>query len=369
MVTGHSLTKWEGWGGGRKPSASDAGSSNPLPRLRKQAEYKWYNLSSYQCANDSLPTYCESSIARISAIWVVEGVGAIRKVSGSNPSSWANGWPHRVICVARRICATECSGNVESLLARLLRLQVSGKNPLALAKRSHGERSISFKKTIPTMSDSLSSQEILEHFQTSVSWELENEIKVARHLLTPKQQNFCDEYLNCGNATEAARRSGFGEKSPKMAGCNLLKNPRVKRFLELMAQRKQERVSRMEDKILLETMSLAFSNIKDVCSWDEEGKMVVKPSIDLLRSATASVESISSYEGNIGIKMNSSGKIRALENLIRMSGMGQELNMALRTLELHGIKLRMGGDGRWQIEEANTAHFLPSPEEEDGVEE
>lgn len=49
--------------------------------------------------------------------------------------------------------------------------------------------------------------------------------------LTPKQKAFADEYMICGNATEAARRAGYSEK---YAGCNadkLLKNTKITAYM------------------------------------------------------------------------------------------------------------------------------------------
>ena len=55
--------------------------------------------------------------------------------------------------------------------------------------------------------------------------------------LTPKQKAFADEYLICGNATEAAREAGY---SGKYAGYNagkLLKNTKI---AEYMSRRQKE---------------------------------------------------------------------------------------------------------------------------------
>lgn len=42
--------------------------------------------------------------------------------------------------------------------------------------------------------------------------------------LTPKQKAFADEFLKCGNATEAAKRAGYKERSAQQIGAeNLLK--------------------------------------------------------------------------------------------------------------------------------------------------
>lgn len=50
--------------------------------------------------------------------------------------------------------------------------------------------------------------------------------------LTPKQQRFCDEYLVDLNATQAAIRTGYSEKTAYSQGQRLLKNVDVKAYIE-----------------------------------------------------------------------------------------------------------------------------------------
>ncbi|WP_317395839.1 terminase small subunit [Blautia hydrogenotrophica] len=86
--------------------------------------------------------------------------------------------------------------------------------------------------------------------------------------LTPKQKAFADEYLKCGNATEAAKKAGY---SGKYAGYNadkLLKNTKI---AEYMAQRqKQIDNSRIADvKEVLEFYSSVLrGEIKDQFDMD-----------------------------------------------------------------------------------------------------
>ena len=41
---------------------------------------------------------------------------------------------------------------------------------------------------------------------------------------TPKQKAFADEFLKCGNQTEAAKRAGYSEKTARQAGAENMKN-------------------------------------------------------------------------------------------------------------------------------------------------
>lgn len=50
--------------------------------------------------------------------------------------------------------------------------------------------------------------------------------------LTLKQQRFCDEYIICGNATQAAIKAGYSEKTAYSQGQRLLKNVEIKSVLK-----------------------------------------------------------------------------------------------------------------------------------------
>ena len=60
---------------------------------------------------------------------------------------------------------------------------------------------------------------------------------MARDKLTPKQKAFCDEYLICGNASEAARKAGYSEKSAGFIAGENLKKPVI---AEYIAKRQKE---------------------------------------------------------------------------------------------------------------------------------
>ena len=59
--------------------------------------------------------------------------------------------------------------------------------------------------------------------------------------LTPKQKAFADYYLECGNATEAARRAGYSEKTARQIGTENLAKPYISQYIA-------ERQKQVEDK-------------------------------------------------------------------------------------------------------------------------
>lgn len=58
--------------------------------------------------------------------------------------------------------------------------------------------------------------------------------------LTPKQKAFADEFLKCGNATEAAKRAGYSEQSARQIGTENLSKPSISSYI-------QERQKQIDD--------------------------------------------------------------------------------------------------------------------------
>lgn len=55
--------------------------------------------------------------------------------------------------------------------------------------------------------------------------------------LTPKQKKFVQEYLKCGNATEAAIKAGYSKKTARIIGCENLTKPNIAELLETKQKR------------------------------------------------------------------------------------------------------------------------------------
>lgn len=94
--------------------------------------------------------------------------------------------------------------------------------------------------------------------------------------LTDKQQRFCDEYLIDLNATQAAIRAGYSEKTAKEQGARLLTNANILAYV-------QEKQSIISEKLDLshEWVLLRFKEISDRCmqaepitTRDDEGNIV-----------------------------------------------------------------------------------------------
>lgn len=61
-------------------------------------------------------------------------------------------------------------------------------------------------------------------------------------MLSLKQQKFCEYYVELANATEAAKRAGYSEKTAYSQGQRMLKNVETQKFInELIANAKDNR--------------------------------------------------------------------------------------------------------------------------------
>lgn len=68
--------------------------------------------------------------------------------------------------------------------------------------------------------------------------------------LTPKQQRFVEEYLIDLNATQAAIRAGYSEKTARDIGCENLAKPNIAKAIEEAQKKVSERTGITQDYVL-----------------------------------------------------------------------------------------------------------------------
>lgn len=68
--------------------------------------------------------------------------------------------------------------------------------------------------------------------------------------LTPKQQAFCDYYIASGNATEAAIKAGYSEKTARSVGSENLTKPDIKGYIQVQSQQRHNERIASADEIL-----------------------------------------------------------------------------------------------------------------------
>lgn len=87
--------------------------------------------------------------------------------------------------------------------------------------------------------------------------------------LTPKQDRFVAEYLVDLNATQAAIRAGYSQKTAYSMGQRLLKNVEVQTAIQAAMNVRSKRVEITQDRVLQEYARMAFFDPRKL--FDDEG--------------------------------------------------------------------------------------------------
>lgn len=92
--------------------------------------------------------------------------------------------------------------------------------------------------------------------------------------LTPKQQRFVDEYLVDLNATQAAIRAGYSEKTAHVIGAENLGKPEIAAAVASAQQKRSDRTGVKADQVLAELAVIGFSSVEHYTT-DDEGRLVL----------------------------------------------------------------------------------------------
>ncbi len=157
--------------------------------------------------------------------------------------------------------------------------------------------------------------------------------------LNDRQKRFVEEYLVDLNATQAARRAGYSEKTAEQMGYQLLQKTSVSAAIQKAMAERQKRTEITQDMILKELANIAFANGTDfakvVCrevpmtTVDEDGMLQtvtklqqlveIKDTSTIPPEKRAAISGIK--EGKYGIEVSSYDKVKALELLGKHLGM------------------------------------------------
>lgn len=167
--------------------------------------------------------------------------------------------------------------------------------------------------------------------------------------LTDKQKLFVDEYLIDLNATQAAIRAGYSEKTAYRTGADNLRKPQIQSYIQEAMKEREKRTEITQDKVLKELASIGFANATDFARVVE--KMVMRKIIgaegkeigeepyyykdvelelteNLDKDKQAAIASIKQGANGIEVKLND--KVKALELI------GKHLGMFVDKTEVSG---------------------------------
>lgn len=134
--------------------------------------------------------------------------------------------------------------------------------------------------------------------------------------MTPKQRRFVDEYLTDLNATQAAIRAGYSEKTAAAIGAENLIKPQIAAAIQEAMQARSARTLITADRVLTELARIAFSNMKTFAEWGGSGfslKQSSKVSDEDAACVAQLSETTTKDGGSISFKLHD--KVRALEKL------------------------------------------------------
>ena len=164
--------------------------------------------------------------------------------------------------------------------------------------------------------------------------------------LTDKQRRFCEEYIVDLNATQAAIRAEYSEKTAYSMGQRLLKKVEAQEYIK---QLKEERVARTQieaDRVIYELSLIAFSNAADYAAvvekeltiegpegepikvLDDDGNPVTYRTVEpvLTKDLTADQKRALAVikKGRDGFEVRPYDKVRALELLGKHIGLFED---------------------------------------------
>lgn len=154
--------------------------------------------------------------------------------------------------------------------------------------------------------------------------------------LTDKQKRFCDEYLIDINATQAAIRAGYSEKTAYRTGADNLRKPQIEEYIAKRQKELSRSTEITQERVIKELALIAFSNNADyahvvekkmkaevggalVDVLDEDGKPVMYRTVEPVLTEELTEEQKRALavikKGKEGLEVKSCDKVKALELL------------------------------------------------------
>ena len=149
--------------------------------------------------------------------------------------------------------------------------------------------------------------------------------------LTEKQKRFVQEYLVDLNATAAAKRAGYSEKSASRIAVELLNKTQVSAEIQKQQAKRQKRTEITQEKVLQELAAIAFANGYDFAQVIKPGVVRVIPTEEIPQDKRKAVAFIK--ETANGTEIKTYDKVRALELLGKHLGIFDSNNNTITEQE------------------------------------
>lgn len=174
--------------------------------------------------------------------------------------------------------------------------------------------------------------------------------KVKTNLnLTPKEKIFVQEYLYDWNISRAARAAGYSQRNAPFIGNELLKKPKIKRYIQQVHNNLEKHLGLSKMRVLHEHMKIGFSSIAhlhDTWITRREFQELTSDEKACISEITTQVRRLNSPDGEISyvefVKIKLYDKQRALDAISKMVGYDapqeihvkseQEINLTFRSI-------------------------------------
>lgn len=155
--------------------------------------------------------------------------------------------------------------------------------------------------------------------------------------LTPKQRLFVAEYLVDKNATQAAIRAGYSQKTARSIGEENLTKPDIKAAIDSALEQQIERVEVNADIVLRELIALATVDIAE--AFDENGAL--RPIHDIPKDVRKAISGVDVYSERVSgsgedAEIGYTKKIRFWDKKGSLELLGKHLKMFTDKFEMTG---------------------------------
>ena len=143
--------------------------------------------------------------------------------------------------------------------------------------------------------------------------------------LTPKQQRFVDEYLIDLNATQAAIRAGYSEKTARAVGAENLTKPDIREAIDQSLNKRSQETRIDANWVLTRLAAEAEADIADL--YGDDGQLLpVKEWPKIWRQGLVAGIDIEEIQVE-GVKMGEVKKIRVSDRVKRLELIGKHVRV------------------------------------------
>lgn len=163
--------------------------------------------------------------------------------------------------------------------------------------------------------------------------------------LNPRHKRFCEEYLLDLNGSAAYKRAGYRatDEAARRNASRLLTNADVQEYISELKAQQSSRTSITADRVLQEYARIAFSNLTDVVTFNQQG-LDLKDSQQLPDDVKAAIASVTvvvtENEGGTTRKhsVRMHDKLKALDYIGNYLGLNKDLDQAIAAFRKYGFK-------------------------------